>query len=139
MRRTPWSTEIACSLLVALAEEGWTDGPTAESVARAYLAPVLVRPVAEYPDTVVLGCTHFPLLEGAIRTAIGPGPTIVDSATTTAAHVARLLDEGGLRRRTDTPPSHVLLATDGPERFAKVGAAFLGEPLRPADVEVVNL
>jgi glutamate racemase len=131
--------EIACSLLVSLAEEGWTEGPIAESVARAYLAPVLQRPASAWPDTVVLGCTHFPLLEGAIRAAIGPGPAIVDSATTTAAHVARLLDAQHLRRVDPSPPTHTLLATDGPERFARVGAHFLGERLRAEDVEVVDL
>jgi glutamate racemase len=131
--------EIACSMLVALAEEGWTDGPIAESVARAYLAPVLARPAAELPETIVLGCTHFPLLEGAIRTAVGPAPAIVDSASTTAEYVAALLHRSQLIRPSDEPGALTLLATDGAERFAAVGARFLGEPLRPRDVELVDL
>jgi glutamate racemase len=131
--------EIACSLLVSLAEEGWTDGPIAESVARAYLAPVLARPTAELPDTVVLGCTHFPLLEGAIRNAIGPSPTIVDSASTTAEFVAGWLEGSNLLRSSDEPGALTLLATDGAERFAKVGSRFLGEPLQAEDVEIVDL
>jgi glutamate racemase len=131
--------EVACSLLVALAEEGWTDGPITTAVARAYLAPVLTRPLPELPDTIVLGCTHFPLLEGSIRDAVGPVPVIVDSATTTAMHVASLLDRSGMRRAADSPGSLTLHATDGADRFARVGARFLGEPLQPANVEIVDL
>jgi len=131
--------EIACSLMVALAEEGWTDGPIAESVARTYLAPIVARPPTDQPDTVVLGCTHFPLLHDAIRTAIGPGPAIVDSATTTADHVAQLLTASNMLRRESAPASLTLLATDGAERFARVGARFLGAALNERNVEIVDL
>lgn len=131
--------EIAASLLVALAEEGWTDGPIAQAVAATYVGPVFARPAAEQPDTVVLGCTHFPLLEGAIRAAIGPGPAIVDSASTTAAHVAALLEAGQASRPALGAPTLTLLATDGAERFARVGSRFLGEPLAPSDIEIVDL
>ena len=131
--------EQACSLFVALAEEGWTDGAIAEAVARAYLAP-LARPADEGgPDTVVLGCTHFPLLEDAIRAALGPGTTIVDSATTTAEAVARHLAALGLLTSRREPGSLTLLATDGPDRFATVGSRFLGHSIAPGDVEVVDL
>jgi glutamate racemase len=70
--------ELACSLFVALAEEGWTDGEVAAAAARAYLAGVGSRPEAEQPDTVILGCTHFPLLAREIRAALGPVPSVVD-------------------------------------------------------------
>lgn len=131
--------EVACSLLVSLAEEGWTDGPIAESIARTYLGPVLERPAEEQPDTVVLGCTHFPLLEGAIRAAIGAGPAIVDSASTTADAVAHYLDASHLRRTSSAPATRTLLATDGADRFARVGGRFLGETLAAGDVEIVDL
>src|SRR5579871_5735560 len=131
--------EIACSLFVSLAEEGWTTGPIVEAVARAYLAPVVARPAAEQPDTVVLGCTHFPLVADAIRAAIGPAAAIVDSATTTAARVAEMLDRQGLGRSSEAPPVVRLLATDGAERFATVGGRFIGERIGAADVEVVDL
>jgi glutamate racemase len=146
--------EVPASLLVALAEEGWTDGPIAESIARTYLAPALGRreskpqnfelrtsnfELDEAPDTIVLGCTHFPLLEHAIRAAVGPTVTIVDSATTTAERVATLLDEQHLRRTASEPPTMTLLATDGAERFARVGARFLGEEIEAGDIEIVDL
>ena len=131
--------EIACSVLVALAEEGWTDGPVAEAAARTYLAPAIAAAGKDGPDTIVLGCTHFPPLEGAIRAVAGAGPTIVDSATTTAAHVAHLLDQLHLRRTIAAPGTLTFLATDGADRFARVGSRFLGETLQPSDVELVDL
>lgn len=129
--------ERACSLFVALAEEGWTDGAIAESVARQYIDPIMAgsRP----PDTIVLGCTHFPLLEGPIRAAVGPGPAIVDSATTTAEAVAQRLAADGMLGAPSARATLRLLATDGPDRFAAVGARFLGEPLGAHRVELVDL
>ena len=131
--------EIACSMLVALAEEGWTEGPIAEAVAREYLGPVIGRPAVDQPDTIVLGCTHFPLLAGAIRVVAGPGPTLVDSATTTAEAVAELLATSHLATASEQPGVVRLQATDGRERFARVGARFLGERLSPDAVEIVDL
>jgi glutamate racemase len=132
--------EIACSLFVSLAEEGWTDGPIPELVARQYLAPVLARPAGDAPETVVLGCTHFPLLAEPIRAVLGPGTTLVDSAHTTAEAVADALERTGLVRRGGSAPGSLrLLATDGARRFAAVGSRFLGEPLVAADVEVIDL
>lgn len=131
--------ELACSLFVALAEEGWIDGTVPESVARTYLTPHAEAPNGLRPDTVVLGCTHFPLLAGAIRTALGPSVTIVDSATTTAAAVGRTLARLDLLTTRSAPGALTLLATDGPDRFASVGSRFLGQPIRSEDVEVVDL
>lgn len=131
--------ETACSMFVALAEEGWTDGPIPESVARQYLDPIMSNDLAGAPDTVVLGCTHFPLLEPAIRAALGPGPTIVDSATTTAEAVARILTSSQMLTSRRTAGMLAFLATDGAERFAKVGARFLGEPIDAASVQLVDL
>jgi glutamate racemase len=131
--------EQACSLFVALAEEGWTDGAVPESVARAYLTPLMTRADGDVPDTVVLGCTHFPLLEGAIRAALGPGATIVDSATTTAEAVAERLATLELLTSRTGGGSLTLIATDGPDRFASVGSRFLGQPIAVDDVEIVDL
>ena len=111
----------------------------ADAVAREYLDPVRARGSDAMPDSVVLGCTHFPLLAEPIRRAIGEGPTIVDSATTTAEEVATVLARMGLLRQSEQPGATTLLATDGAERFAKVGARFLGHPLSASDVEVVDL
>ena len=130
--------EQACSLFVALAEEGWTDGEVPDAVARTYLAPRMTHDDGG-PDTIVLGCTHFPLLHDAIRSAVGPDVAIVDSATTTAEAVARVLAADGLLTTHGGSGTLTLLATDGPDRFATVGARFLGEPIGAADVEVVDL
>jgi glutamate racemase len=129
--------ELPCSLFVALAEEGWTDGAIAEAVADRYLRPAMGR--GPMPDTVVLGCTHFPLLAGAVRKAIGPGPALVDSATTTAERVDRELGRLDLRTTSDNPGRLTLLATDGAERFAAVGSRFLNESITSNRVEIVDL
>lgn len=131
--------EIACSLLVALAEEGWTEGEIPESVIRRYLAASIAGIDGEPPDTVVLGCTHFPLLEGAIRHALGAAPAIVDSASTTAEAVARLLEQSNLRSTRKPVAAVTLLATDGADRFARVGSRFLDQPIQASDVEIVDL
>ncbi len=131
--------ETACSLLVGLAEEGWTEGDIPESVVRRYLAASMSGAEGEPADTVVLGCTHFPLLEGAIRNALGPGPAIVDSASTAAVAVAHLLEQSNLRSAREGDGDVTLIATDGADRFARVGARFLDEPIRASDVEIVDL
>jgi glutamate racemase len=125
-------------LFVALAEEGLHEGPIAEHVARHYLGPLFA---VSCPDTLVLGCTHFPMLVGAIRAAVGPHVNIVDSAATTARAVRELLEGEGLMR-TEQPPSVAgarFLATDSVERFARIGGRFLSRPIRPDEVELVDL
>ena len=126
----------ACPLFVALAEEGWTDGEVPERAAERYLREIFARDGA--PDTLVLGCTHFPLFAGAIAKAAGGGVALVDSAETTAAEVARLLDEHGLQRRGAAEPA-IFLATDAVERFARVGSQFLGRTIAADQVELIDL
>jgi len=139
LRRLPGAivTSTACPVFVALAEEGWIDGPVVQAVAHRYLDEMFGRELQ--PDTLVLGCTHFPVLAPAIRAVIGPQVTIVDSAETTAAALAGILDGAGLCAAGGQPGSVRLLATDGAERFARVGGIFLGRPLVAADVEIVDL
>jgi glutamate racemase len=129
-------TQRACPLFVSLAEEGWTDGPIAEAIARRYLEPLFRGP--DVPDTLLLGCTHFPALIAPIRRVVGPAVAIVDSAETTAAATAARLVSLGLARSRGKG-SVQRLATDGPERFARVGSVFSGEPIAAADVELVDL
>ncbi len=125
----------ACSLFVSMAEEGWTEGPIAEAVARRYLDPIFQ--IDDAPDTLVLGCTHFPALSGALRAVLPPQVNIVDSAATAADAVRRQLHEPGtgvsMRGRVSW------LATDGATRFARVGSAFLGETLRAEQVQIIDL
>ena len=128
-------------LLVALAEEGWTDGDVALAAARRYLTPLFSMPAA--PDTLVLGCTHFPMLLMPIRATLQSEVAIVDSALTTAVAVREQLAAGESCREpritgAASPPT-VFLATDGVERFARVGARFLTQPIAAADVELVDL
>ncbi len=126
----------ACSLFVALAEEGWLDGPIADEVARRYLAPLFPAEPAQPADVLVLGCTHFPVLASAIRAALPPAVRIVDSAATVAAAVARKL---AAPRLSHGPGKVTWLATDGAARFARVGSLFLGEPVHVDDIEIVDL
>ena len=127
-----------CQLFVALAEEGWTDSPATRAAAEHYLAPLFSGPSA--PDTLVLGCTHFPVLADAIRKIIGNDVTLVDSAETTALAVAEALSSGGLGSTCKANGGEArIFATDSPERFARVGAVFLGRPIDPDAVELVDL
>ena len=130
---------LPAPLFVALAEEGLGAGPIAEAVAHHYLDALFAPPDgASAADTLVLGCTHFPMLAGAIRAAVGPGVRIVDSAETTARHVRAALADAGLAR-PGGPGGLRLLATDAPERFARIGARFLERPIAPGEVELIDL
>ncbi len=130
----------ACQVFVALAEEGWATGDVAQVAAKSYLQPLLASAPQEPPvDVLVLGCTHFPLLAQAIGSVAGPGVTLVDSAATTAATVAAELGALGLLRPGAPAGSSRFLATDGVERFARVGSGFLGSAIDPRDVELIDL
>jgi glutamate racemase len=128
---------LACPLFVALAEEGWVDCEVARAAAARYLEPLLGER-ASAPDTLVLGCTHFPLLRPAIETVAGPGVTIVDSAATTAGVTALRLAELGLRRPAGVA-EFAFLATDGVGRFARVGSRFLGRAIAAEEIDLIDL
>jgi glutamate racemase len=133
---------IACSLFVALAEEGWTDGTVAEAAAARYLHP-LWSGIAPVPDTLVLGCTHFPMLAGTIAATIGSGVRIVDSALTTAEAVRLELAAAGLACPSAANAAVAgelqFLVTDGIERFAAIGSRFLGQTIDPATVTLIDM
>ncbi|HTP40368.1 MAG TPA: glutamate racemase [Steroidobacteraceae bacterium] len=133
-------TAMACQLFVALAEEGWTEGPVAERAAERYLA-ALRGAAGAGPDTLVLGCTHFPLLQGVIERALGGQVRIVDSAATTAQATRALLAQQDLLRTSSlqAAPQLRYLATDGAERFAQVGSRFMGRAIAADEVELVDL
>jgi glutamate racemase len=127
----------ACPLFVSLAEEGLIAGDIAELVAEHYLGPLFAN---ADPATLVLGCTHFPVMAPMLETVIarlGKQVMLVDSAQTTADAVSHLLAKNTLARMDEGSPSHVFLSTDSPERFARVGEIFLGRA--PDAVELVDL
>lgn len=124
----------ACPLLVPLAEEGWTDGPIATAVAERYLAPLRAKQV----DTLILGCTHYPVLKAVLGEVMGEGVQLVDSAEVLAAHVADDLAARGIGRDRGQPGRLELLVSDVPQRFAELSQRFLQEPQLP-HVERVDL
>ncbi len=123
----------ACPLFVPLAEEGWVEGEVPRLVAERYLGDLRRAGV----DTLVLGCTHYPLLAGAIAEVVGPQIAIVDSAEATAVATETLLGARGLLREGSSPARHRTLCTDVPDRFQKVAERFLGRPVN--DVELIDL
>ncbi len=129
----------ACTLLVSLAEEGWVDGDAPEAIIRRYLGNIFCEGRSPKPDTLLLGCTHFPLFQGLIQRIIGPDVKIVDSATATAAHVKESLQRLGLANGNGKKAWKHFLTTDNPGRFAGTGSNFLGQALRENDVELVDL
>src|SRR5439155_8642328 len=117
----------ACPLFVPLAEEGWTDNEVAKATIALYLGSLQKSGI----DTLILGCTHYPLLKAAIGEYLGEGVTLVDSAEETAREVRETLKgDGTLRRRGRGAAS--FFVTDVPDRFIKVGRRFLGERVESA-------
>lgn len=119
----------ACPLFVPLAEEGWIAGDVPLRVAEVYLEELLTREI----DTLVLGCTHYPLLAGVIQEAAGPQVNLVDSAHSTSRAVADVLAAGSLCAEPNQPPRHRFFCTDSPETFVRVGERFLGESIAMAE------
>ena len=115
----------ACPLFVPLVEEGWLDHKVTEHVAREYLAPLKGQDV----DTLILGCTHYPLLKPVLQKVMGPHVMLVDSAMETAREVKKLLEADGLLRVSRRPPRHEFLVSDEPEHFRTVAKRFLGHDL----------
>lgn len=126
----------SCSLLVALAEEGWTYGPIAEAIVQQYLAPVFST--TPHPDCLVLGCTHFPLFADVIQTVVGPYVSLVDSAKATATATARILEEKNLKNTQAITRTSSFLVTDAPARFARIASHFLGASLGSNEIEWVD-
>ncbi len=122
----------ACPLFVPLAEEGWAAHRVARQIAGEYLAPLLAARI----DTLVLGCTHYPLLQDAIRAVVGAEVRLVDSAAATAIEVADLLEEADLSADRLLGAQRFFV-TDVPTRFKRIGAGFLGAELQ--SVEQVHI
>src|SRR5690606_32964373 len=115
----------ACPLFVPLVEEGWLDHPVTRLTAQEYLRPVL----AEEIDSLVLGCTHYPLLKPLLRDVAGPGVRMIDSALTTAEFAAERLQREGLLADGSRRADYRYVVTDVPLRFQTIGERFLGRSL----------
>lgn len=122
-------TSVACPRFVDFVERGITSGRQVLGLAQGYLEPLQRAGV----DTLVLGCTHYPLLSGVIQLAIGPQVTLVSSAEETAKDVLRVLTEQDLLADTDEPASgHAFLATGDIEPFNRLARRFLGPQIETA-------
>jgi glutamate racemase len=133
--------EKACPLLVPLVEEGWVDHPVTAEVVRIYLTELLQQAQESDldPDTLVLGCTHYPLLRPMMEAALSPAIRVIDSAQATASQAAQQL--AGHRVTSGYAPSQSgrcrFFATDSVAKFRNLGARFLGSPIH--EVELVDL
>ncbi len=123
----------ACPLFVPLVEEGWLNHPATELIAEEYLAPVRGRNVT----TLVLGCTHYPLLKPLLQEVIGVGVQLIDSAAETSKALEKVLQGTELNAAPGEAARHRFVVSDDPERFRRVGGAFLGS--RVGEAEVVTL
>ncbi len=127
-------TSIACPLFVEFVERGETSGTEITKVARQYLAPVMDAKV----DTLVLGCTHYPLLTGVISYVMGEGVTLVSSAEETAKDLYRTLVENGLlRNQSTTSATHKFLATGDAKAFETLARRFLGPEVTKVEHQVL--
>lgn len=129
---------LACPLFVPLVEEGWTEGQIAELVARRYLQPLLEDAETEAIDTLVLGCTHYPLLRPVLGRVLGERVQLVDSAEAAAELVARELREAGLASKggPEIATEHKIYATDASPPFARLASELLGESVSLEWVDV---
>jgi len=122
----------ACALFVPLVEEGWLDHQVTRLTAQEYLRPVLAQDI----DTLVLGCTHYPLLTPLLQEVAGPEVTLIDSAQAMAERAAALLKEQHLGNPDHAAPRYEFYVTDVPVRFQTIGERFLGRSL--SNVHVVK-
>ncbi len=126
-------TARACPLLVPFVEEGWTDHPATRLVAEEYLAPFRDAAV----NTLVLGCTHYPLLKRVIADVVGPNIRLIDSAHETAAETGAVLRERNLAAPADRAGAAHYIVSDAADHFARTARHFLGAPLQ--HVETLTL
>jgi glutamate racemase len=130
-RRAPGAAVIAraCPLFVPLIEEGWIDHPVTRQVAEEYLLELRSANL----ESLILGCTHYPLLAGVIAKLMGPGATLVDSGAEAARAIAGLLHERGQLAGPGTP-AHRFFLSDEPRNFSRIAESFLGRALPPPTI-----
>ncbi len=119
-------TSTTCPLFVPLAEEGWVEGEIPEGIAAVYLERLKKEASL---DTLILGCTHYPLLKKTIQKIMGPSVTLIDSAEATALFVEKVLLEKQIQSTSKNPGHVSFFATDSTEKFKSVGELFLQKPM----------
>ncbi len=122
----------ACPLLVPFVEEGILEGPLVHMVLTRYLKPILVHKI----DTLILGCTHYPMLRHAIQKVVGPKIKLIDSAPAAVRNLKQILMENSDVSRKKGNGALQVFVSDSPANFLAIGTRFLGEPLN--DVKVVR-
>lgn len=118
-------TAQACALFVPLVEEGWVDTEPTRAIARNYLAPLVSADV----DTLVLGCTHYPLMKTVIGNVVGRQVRLIDSAHETARETAAVLSANGLANTSPDQARYRFIASDAPDTFLSLGQRFLGSAI----------
>jgi len=118
-------TAIACPLFVPLVEEGYVEHPMAEIIAQEYFRPLKRKEI----DTVLLGCTHYPLMQSIIQKELGEDVVLIDPALSCASHVKQLLLENGLENLQKDIPHYQFYVSDDPEKFRLLGKTFLSYPI----------
>jgi len=122
----------SCPLFVPLVESGWPHGAISSQIARTYLAPLTRQRI----DTLILGCTHYPLLAPVLQRVVGSRVGLIDSATQTAGEGKELLAWSEWLSTRHAHPQHRFFVTDEPDHFVEIGERFLGQSIR--SVERVN-
>lgn len=125
-RREPSYNVVSkpCPLFVPLAEEGWTDHPVSQMVADEYLEELRQSDI----DTLILGCTHYPILRGVIQHSVGEGVTLIDSGEAAAREVEQLLRKEDLLNTSSEQPNYSFFVSDVPQKFKQLGQIFLDRP-----------
>lgn len=123
----------ACSLFVQLAEDGWTDNKIAGLIAKEYLSDFKKLNI----DTLILGCTHYPILKNIISKVVGKKIKLIDSGEEAAKEVRRILEQENLLNKQKKNGSHKFYVTDFQKKFKEISERFLGQPIR--DVKKVKL
>ncbi len=123
----------ACPLFVSLAEEGWWNTPITRAIAAEYLAPLQASGI----DTLLLGCTHYPLLKDAIAEVVGPTVQLVNAGSRVAAEVRQQLAAAGLLNPGNQPATHSFYSSDSVSTFQKLGGAFLEQSI--SDARRINI
>ena len=124
---------VACQMLVALAEEGWAEGDISRSVIHRYLDPVFNHKDA--PDTLILGCTHFPVFEGLLKDILGNSVTLINSGEAASLYLSDYLEINGNNISGKTS----FLVTDDPNRFAENAVKFYDKLIKPEDVTLIDI